>query len=299
MNTEMYSARNCYEVGFSSTQGKEVFTLPQVYHTELNPVAFAAAHQPIDRNAFNFAPEKIRSRLALTDKRWCRLGTIFTPPHDHLSLDELRQQLDFFNEINRQQGRPNDTDIIIRTSATRVTNNRFVWAEPAFLIQHVGTSRESIIELQGHQSVDFDRVMCSISDRWKLYHSDNYRLQQQAIHGRLVIHPTEGVRLDMGTGISQARSLEIGQKTKVGHVMFFDQDDAYRPNTLTLQYNGNVNNQRDLVQKYPALGLQIKTFLDTVPLVIQRNPYWAEFRYYTSHCYPDERFHVMDFGTTF
>ena len=291
---------------------------------QLNPVTFIATHGYGSRKDFQFGPRKIKNRLLLTDSRWCRMGTFFSLPGDFLSIKELQYLLEKMNEINREAGRLDDDDILIRTALEAKlksnvdviikTDSKTViapnWSEPAFLVAGVESGNLKVKELSTFKKVDYITAMTETNRSWKMYHSDNIPLQEQAIHGRLELD-RESRRLDLGSGVLHARFLEKGHKTTVNipqegypsdlelETSFFNLD-TFVPNNLTIKGHSLTKEQiNDFIKNYLRAGGQLSSFMEWVSNNLRLDSYVAEFRYYTRDCKPDERFHIMDLDTNF
>lgn len=262
--------------------------------TQLNAVAFFVAHDSDSIKYFSLAPKKIQTRLALTDNGWCRLGTVFCPPDDLLSTAELQDILTIMNRINSEAGRPNDTDIIVRTAVQGGKNQ--LLSEPAFIIKPENLNTK---ELTDFKDIDYKEAMQKIETRWKMYHSENGPLQKQAIHGRLEVNETE-LRLDLGSNMYHPRSLERGYKTVTTIPVGSDSSsynlNMFVPNRLTIQGPNLTNLEiKSFLRDFSSGGGQLEAFVvwmrEKYP---NYNYYVAEFRYYTQKCQQDERFNIMD-----
>ncbi len=268
---------------------------------QLNPVSYIASYNSVSRSSFEFSPSKIQKRLMLTDSGWCRMGTFFSPPDDFLSIQELQYLLDQMNKINHDAGRPNDTDIIIRTASR--TGPESLWSEPAFLIENIGLYNQRIKTLADFKDISYQKATNEVKKSWKMYHSDNTSLQKKAIHGRLQVSGDE-LKLDIGSNISYARALEKKDKIivniPVNTAFTFFNIDCFVPDNLTVLGNNLTTSEiYDLLNKYHSAGTQLEKFIDWVSNNLGLHDYVAEFRYYTCNCNPAESFHIMDLDTKF
>lgn len=267
----------------------------------LNSSAFLATHKPVNPDTFHFAPHKIQTRLLLTNSGWCGLGTIFIPPNETLTLEELSKVQEEMNIINQIAGRPIDTDMILRTARFKGLNPR--WTEPAYLIKDVGTDTQSIKKLgEGDQTISYSEAMERTRSGWVMCHTDNFKLQKRAIHGRLFVQGDE-LNLELGTNVPHARALENGQHTVVRIPLnmprsFFD-SDMFVPNSLTIVGDHTATQTGWLMSEIAPAGRQLSDFVRWVREHLDLQRYIVEFRHYLGSGKDKESFHVMDLNERF
>lgn len=268
----------------------------------LNPVSFIFSRQGFTREDLRLAPSKVQRRLMLTDSCWCRMGTAFVPPGEPITLSDLNLILEKMNVFNQKAGRPNDTDLVIRTASKFGILSS--WAEPAFLATDVHMENPRIISMETFRVVDdYKKSMIEVKHSWKMLHTDNLPLQKKAIHGRLQVDRLD-FALDLGSNMVHARGLEKGDKTNVAipldKALNFFNTDSFIPNSLTIQgadlSGEDINHFMD---EYAPAGTQLANFVDWVSSHKGIKKYVAEFRYYTSNCKNSERFHIMDLDVNY
>ncbi len=267
----------------------------------LNSVAFLATHKPVNPDIFQFAPHKIQTRLLLTNSGWCGLPTVFVPSNDAPSLEELVRIQAMMNKVNEQAGRPIDTDMILRTSRFKDGNPR--WTEPAYLLKNIGTDRQVIKSLgEEKATMTYAGAMERTKSGWIMCHTDNFPLQQKAIHGRLSVQGDE-LSLEVGTGVPHARALENGQHTIVKKPLnmprsFFD-SDMFVPNSLTIVGDHTATQTEWLMSELAPAGKQLSDFVRWVRDHLDLQRYIVEFRHYLGSGKDKESFHVLDLNERF
>jgi hypothetical protein len=236
----------------------------------------------------------------LTNSGWCGLPTIFVPPNDTPSLEELVGIQAMMNKVNEVAERPHDTDMILRTSRFKSSNPR--WTEPAFLLQHIGTDTQTIKRLGEDQTIEYSEAMEQTRSGWVMCHTDNFPLQKRAIHGRLFVQGDE-LNLEVGTNVPHARALENGQHTVVRKPLnmprsFFD-SDMLVPNSLTIVGDHTATQTGWLMSELAPAGRQLSDFVRWVREYLDLQRYIVEFRHYLGSGKDKESFHVLDLNERF
>lgn len=275
-----------------------------IFTEQLNPFSLIVAHKEVSREMFRYAPKKIVNRLRLTDYGWCRLGTIFVPPGDYLTQEEIPTYLNELNKMNQEGGRPNDTDVIIRTAldnpnGVAPTQKRNI-SQPAFLIENAGSEQQCTLDLESFEAVDYKNVMLQNNNRWKMIHSDNLPLQMNAIHAKL-FNDDGHLILEMGSNFPHARLLDNGGPTTVVNAKklgySFSANGTFRPDLIKIHGNLSNHEVEMFIHKYEPFGSFLENFTYWMDTFSDTPSYVAEARHYPHHCYPSEQSHIMDVDT--